>query len=198
MAVLSTSDRGETKYFKGRLGLCFFAVASLFWCGINTSAQTPPINEYQIKAVFLFHFAAFVDWPTNAFPTEDSPMVIGIIGDDPFGAYLDEVVRGEKVNDRALVVQRYRNMDEVKTCHILFISRSGAGRPAQIISQLRDRSILTVGETEDFTRQGGMIRFVVEKNKLRLKINTEAAKTANLTIRSKLLRLAETTAAQKD
>jgi len=125
-------------------------------------------------------------------------MVIGILGDDPFGPFLDETVREEMVNGHPLKVQRFHSVDEIKICHVLFISRAGTGRPEQVLSRLKGRSILTVGDTEDFTKQGGMIRFAVEKNKLRLKINIAAAKAANLTIRSKLLRLADVVASGKD
>src|SRR5204863_5659033 len=105
-------------------------------------------KEYQIKAVFLFNFAQFVDWPANAFPEAQTPLVIGVLGEDPFGSYLDETVRGEKVNNRPLVVRRYRRVDEIKTCHVLFISRSEANRLEQIFSGLKGRNILTVGDCD--------------------------------------------------
>src|SRR6266550_1915909 len=76
----------------------------LLWSGLNLSAQTTPSPEYQVKAVFLFNFAQFVDWPSKAFPEPQTPLVIGVLGEDPFGPYLDETVRGEKVNNRPLAV----------------------------------------------------------------------------------------------
>lgn len=155
-------------------------------------------KEYQIKAVFLFNFAQFVDWPTNAFPEAQTPLVIGVLGEDPFGSYLDETVRGEKVNNRPLIVQRYRRADEIKSCHILFISRSETDRLEAIFNGLKGRNILTVGDYEGFAQRGGMIRFFTEKNKVRLRIGLEAAKAANLTISSKLLRPAEIVAPGKD
>jgi hypothetical protein len=96
------------------------------------------------------------------------------------------------VNDRPLVVQRYHRLGEIKTCHVLFISRTESARLEEILASLKGRSILTVGDTDDFALRGGMIRFVTEKNKIRMRINLEAVKAANLTISSKLLRLAET------
>jgi hypothetical protein len=149
------------------------------------------IREYQIKAVFLFNFAQFVDWPAGAFPQPESPLVIGILGEDPFGAYLDQAVRGETVNHRTLVIQRYRRVEDVAKCQILFISRSEAGHLEQILSALRGQSILTVSDADGFSREGGMIRFATENNKIRLKINLEAARAAGLKISSKLLRPAE-------
>lgn len=143
-----------------------------------------------MKAAFLFNFAQFVEWPTNAFSNPQTPLVIGIIGDDPFGATLDEIVRGENVNGHPLVIQRFRQVEEIKTCHILFINSSEKNRAMEIIGQLKGRSVLTVGDTEGFATNGGMIRFVTEKNKIRFRVNLEAAKAANLTISSKLLKAA--------
>ena len=170
--------------------LCLLALAP--W---EAMAQS---KEYQIKAVFLFNFAQFVDWPTNAFPEAQAPLVIGILGEDPFGSYLDETVRGEKVNNRPLLVQRYRSVDQIKSCHILFISRSEADRLEEIFNGLKGRNILTVGDYDGFAQRGGMVRFVTEKNKVRLRIGLEAAKAAHLTISSKLLRPAEIVAPGKD
>lgn len=159
--------------------------------GRDVPAETTPPPEYQLKAVFLFHFAQFVEWPPDAFPEAHTPLVIGVLGEDPFGVYLDETVRGETVNTRSLVVHRYRGVEEIKTCHILFISRSEAGRLEEILATLKGRNILTVGDMDNFTGRGGMIRFLIEKNKIRLRVNLATTKNANLVISSKLLRPAE-------
>jgi hypothetical protein len=158
---------------------------------LDASAQAGPSREYQVKAVFLFNFAQFVEWPPAAFAGASSPLVIGILGGDPFGAYLDETVRNEKVNNRPLEIQRYHRVDEIKTCHILFISPSEIERYEQISAGLQGRSILTVGDTEGFATRGGMIRFLIEQNRIRLRVNVGTARAAGLTISSKLLRAAE-------
>jgi hypothetical protein len=154
-------------------------------------ARAAPSPEYQVKAVFLFNFAQFVEWPATAFADAQSPMVIGVLGDDPFDSALDEAVRGEIVNRRPLVVRRYRRVADITACHILFVSRSEAARLDEIFAALKGRSLLTVGDTDGFSLRGGMIRFVTENNRTRLRINVEAAKAAQLTISSKLLRPAE-------
>jgi hypothetical protein len=161
-------------------------------------AQSSPDPEYQIKAVFLFNFAHFVEWPASAFPNSQTPLVIGILGEDPFGPYLDETVRGETVNDRPLVVRRYRSVEEVTTCHILFISRREEGRLKSILESLRGRSVLTVSDVDRFARRGGMIRFVTDHHRIRFRINLEAARAAGLTLSSKLLRPAEIVPAGED
>ena len=101
------------------------------------------------------------------------------------------------MDNRPLEVQRYRQVDEIKTCHVLFISRSETAHLEQILAALKDRSILIVGDGDDFVQRGGMIRLATAQNKIRLIISVEAAKAANLTISSKLLRAAEVMTAPK-
>jgi hypothetical protein len=160
-------------------------------------AQVGPPKEYQVKAVFLFNFAQFVEWPAAAFDNVRSPIVIGILGENPFGTYLDETVRGETVEQRPLKVQRYRKVDQIKTCHILFISRSEGGNLKEILAALKDRSILIVGEGEDFVQRGGMIRLATAQSRIKLIINTNAASAAMLTISSQLLRSADLVTAKE-
>lgn len=157
----------------------------------DTLAQTTATPEYQLKAVFLFNFAQFVEWPPSTFPKSDAPLVICILGADPFGDYLDETVRGEIVSGRQLVVRRYQRADEASNCQILFISLDQAGHLPDVIESIKGRSVLTVSDVDHFAGRGGMIRFVTEHNRIRLRINLDAARSANLTISSKLLRPAQ-------
>lgn len=159
---------------------------------LGTAAQDPPPSrEYQVKAVFLFNFAQFVEWPDSAFGAADAPLIIGVLGDDPFGAFLDTTVQGESVNRHPLVVRRFRRVDDIGACHILFVSRNGPDYAAQAVERLKDRAILTVSETATFARSGGMVQFVTDRNRIRLLINLQAAQAADLTLSSKLLRPAE-------
>lgn len=161
-------------------------------------AQSVPSKEYQVKAAFLFNFAQFVEWPTNAFPGPLTPLVIGILGEDPFGTVLDEIVRGETVKGHPLIVERYRQVEEIKRCHILFISESANQRLEGLLTSLKGRRMLTVGDAEGFINQGGMIRFVTEKNHIRFRVSLETAKAAHLTISSKLLKAADIVTPGKD
>ena len=154
----------------------------------GASAQPTASAEYQLKAVFLFNFAQFVEWPARAFRDAKAPLVIGILGEDPFGAYLDDLVSGEKIGDRPLVVHRYNRAEDLNDCHIVFISRSEARNVENIVARLKNRSLLTVSDLDAFARRGGMVRFVMEDGKIRLRINVEAAKACELTISSKILR----------
>ncbi|HKT61784.1 MAG TPA: YfiR family protein [Gemmatimonadales bacterium] len=162
----------------------------------SSPAQSSP--EYQLKAVFLFNFAQFVEWPSSTFPAPDTPLVIGVLGDDPFGPYLDDAIRGESVNGRPLLVRRYRDVRDIDTCHILFVSRREQGHLEQVLDSLKGRSILTVSDADRFASLGGMIRFVTDHNRIRLRINLEAAKAANLTLSSKLLRPAQIVTTGRD
>jgi hypothetical protein len=159
-------------------------------------AATP--QEYQVKAVFLFNFAQFVEWPATAFAGPNAPLVIGVLGEDPFGSALDDTVRGEIINQRPLVVRRFQRIEEVDHCHILFVSRSESKRLETVVAALRGRTILTVGDTEGFALRGVMIRFITEKNRIRLRINLDAARAAALVISSQLLRPAEIVTTPED
>jgi hypothetical protein len=169
----------------------FVTIGAVSVAPSHMSAQRSTVKEYQLKSVFLFNFAQFVDWPAEAFPDATVPLSICVLGDDPFGAFLDETVRGEHVNGRSLVVRRYQQLDDVKNCHILFVSQSEREHLSTILSGLKGRHMLTVSDIATFAVQGGMIRFVTDKNRIRLSINVDAAKAADVTISSKLLRPAE-------
>lgn len=154
--------------------------------------------EYRVKAGFLQKFPQFVEWPARAFHDAQSPIVIGILGDDPFGPFLDETLSDEKIGDRPLVVRRFRRIEDLAECHVLFISRSATGALGEIFARLRERSVLTVGEDESFERAGGMVRIVIQNNKPGLRINRAAAEAQGLMINSKLLGIATLVPPAKD
>ena len=153
----------------------------------NVSAAAAP-TEDQVEAVFVFNFSHFVEWPPDAFDAPTDPFIIGILGNDPFGAHLDQVVQGEQINGHPLRVQRFRSIADIKRCQILFIDRSETGRIGQILTALSGRSTLTVSQADEAAEHGVMIQFATENNRIRLRINVESARAAGLTISSKLLR----------
>lgn len=155
------------------------------------SAYTCFNKEYQIKALFLYNFTQFITWPDKAFQNTESPLIIGILGDDPFGTYLDETVEGEKINGHPLAIRRYNNVKEAEYCHLIFIHKSKGNSIPQIISDLKGKNILTVSDAPDFIYQGGMIRFITVNNKIQFEINPEAIKAEELKVSSKLLSLAK-------
>jgi len=157
---------------------------------VCTASRAAP-SEYQLEAVFLFNFTQFVEWPAQVFEHNDSPLLICVVGEDPFGDYLDNIVRGEIVGGHPLIIQRHRDTDKVAQCHILFFARSEQNTYKSVLQTVKDRSVLTVAGFEGFALSGGIIRFVIVDNKLRLRINLNAMREARLNISSKLLRQAE-------
>jgi hypothetical protein len=191
MAVLTKFLQFPTNFCPRSRSLLFVVFMALLPSAIPDISAAAEPQEYQIKAIFLFNFAQFVQWPAEAFPATDTPLVIGILGEDPFGSYIDEAVQGERINDRPIVIRRFKSVEEVGTCHILYISNSEAGQIDQIMTKVKGRSILTVSDMDEFGHRGGMIRFLIRENRVQLRINVESAKAAGLKISSKLLRPAE-------
>src|SRR5436190_4645336 len=125
MAVLSPTAGGWWRGWRAQV----WALAAWLMLGVGTlGAETTLSNEFQLKAVFLFNFTQFVEWPREAFADPNAPIIIGVLGTDPFGGYLDETVQGEKINGRPLEIRRYRNVAEIGVCHVLFISQSETPR----------------------------------------------------------------------
>jgi hypothetical protein len=164
-------------------------LAAVAW--VSPALPGIPGKEYQVKAVFLYNFTQFVEWPAASFPEAKAPLVVGVLGGDPFKDYLDEVVRGEKAGVHPIVVKHYRKSEEVRDCQVLFVSASDAGLPDSVLAALRTRNILTVSDAEGFCKRGGIVNFVTRNGKIRLLVNLEAAKAAGLTLSSKLLRISE-------
>lgn len=154
-------------------------------------AQAQEPTEYELKAVFLFNFARFVEWPATAFESPEAPLIIGVLGENPFDGRLEEVIKGEAVEGHPLEVRRFNRIEEVDTCHILFLGRAEGATLEGALARLKFRPVLTVGESEQFARTGGMIGFVTERNRIRLRINRGAAEAASLVLSSRLLRPAE-------
>jgi hypothetical protein len=191
MALSKALAYSPSARWRKALAATLSSAIALLLCGVRAPVQSAPAPEYQLKALFLFNFAQFVGWPANAFPDPNAPLVIGVLGQDPFGGYLDDAVRGERANSRQVVVQRYSRVEDIKNCQVLFISRSVSDQLDHIVASLKYRKILTVSDSDNASGRGVVIRLVTEQNKIKLRINVEAAKAANLTISSKLLRLAE-------
>ena len=173
---------------KRRAGLHVWLLVLTLSTAVSGAA---PLSEYRVKAVFLFNFAQFVEWPAGTFKGPETPFVIGVLGQDPFGPALDAVVRGESIDKRPMVIERYTTVSELQNCNILYIGRTAIGDLPQILTALQGRSVLTVSDADTADQTGVMIRLVNQSNRIRLQIDVSAAKARNLTISSKLLRPAE-------
>ena len=148
------------------------------------SAADVPADEYQVKAAFLLNFVKFIEWPAGHRTNE--PISICILGEDPFGATLDQLVSGEILKERRIVVRRLRQWQE--PCEVVFVSQWETGF-LRILSQVKG-GVLTVGESPAFLRHGGMINFVLEDRKVRFDVNLRAVEGASLRVSSRLLSVA--------
>jgi hypothetical protein len=156
--------------------------------GYPVRAADDQPSEYQVKAAFLLNFTKFVEWPATAFADEHSPLAICILGEDPFGNALNQIVKGEAVNGRELAVERIRRAPSPKSCQVLFVAKSEKEVP-RILAGVGP-GVLTVGDQENFLQEGGMVAFVIENRRVRFDIRQSAAGNAMLTISSRLMNVA--------
>jgi len=182
----SASHRVATFGVRGLL-----AGACLLIGGIRTaSAQASSSKEYQVKAACLLNFVQFIEWPAAAFPESSTPITIGVLGEDSFGEILERTFQDESIQGRALVVKRSRQIDDLKRCHLLFISKSEKQRVGEILANLRATSVVTVGEMDEFAQRGGIINFYIDSSKIRFEVNPDAAQPSGIKIGAQLLKRA--------
>lgn len=167
-------------------GALFFLGTPAFADPTSDSAKT---LEYRIKAAFLYNFARFVEWPQqNA--RNGSKLVIGILGEDPFGPLLDETVRGKNAAGRPLEIKRLSSVDNAASCHLVFVSSSQRRHLEKLLAALNGAKVLTVGETPSFLDNGGMINFVIEDERVQIDLNLSTTQAAGLSISYQLIRVA--------
>jgi hypothetical protein len=173
-----------------RRRLALFAALLAAWGGVchSAAAQQPKPEEYQVKAVYLYNFGRFVEWPANLPPQETFD--ICVMGRDPFGSFLDATLAGESINSRKLAAKRIGSGRDAANCKILFISASENGRIKDILAAVEKTAVLTVSDMPGFTSNGGMIQFVLRDNKVRFEVNLTATDKAGLTLSSQLLKVA--------
>jgi len=149
-----------------------------------------PDTKYQVMAAMLIKFAQHVTWPAAAFDAPDSPICIGVFGKDPFGAALEHLSAGTEIGGRKIALRRSAKLDDLKPCHIVFISKSEAVQINRVLEALNHTSAVTVSEIPVFTRRGGIIGFYLANDKVRFEINNRAAIDRSINISSALLRVA--------
>jgi hypothetical protein len=149
------------------------------------------VEEYRVKAAFLFNFAKFVEWPPQIFKTARDPIAICVVGQNLFGEALNEAVSGKTVEGRTFLVRQVSGEQPSAGCQILFVSSSERKRLRVILGEIKADGVLTVGETDNFASEGGIINFKIEAGRVCLQVNVDAAEQAKLHISSKLLSLAQ-------
>lgn len=181
----------RTRARPGRVVAGIVLLAALLPVGLPTFARgEPPVREYAVKAAFLYNFAKFVEWPADAFADPASPLVLCVLGEDPFGDAF-KPLKGKTVNGRPLAIRHAATLDGVGQCHLLFISSSEKPFLSGIISATRGLNVLTVGDMEDFAQDGGIVNLANEENRIGIEVNLEAVQRTRLKISSKLLALAK-------
>lgn len=168
------------------LGVCLVLAG-----GHLPRAQASPSTEYQVKAAFLLNFAKFVEWPAEAFQSEEIPISLCVFRHDPFGSILDEIIKGKTIHNRKVLAQRITEPQGLKLCHLVFVSSREAKLLPSVLNSLRGASALVVGESDNFAAEGGGFQLYLEDNTVHFRANVDALQRARLTVSSKLLALAK-------
>lgn len=174
--------------------LCMSAVlwSAFCWAGSSSERNRPTRTEYEVKAAFLLKLPNFVNWPEGVFVSADAPLVVGILGKDPFGNVIDELAGAARPQGRPVMICRLHTVKEAieKNCHVLFIAPSEKEFIEEIVAGIGNRPILTVGDVPSLATRGIMINFVVINKTVKFEINEKRARDAGLRISSQLLDLA--------
>jgi hypothetical protein len=173
------------------------ALAGALLLAARAALAQPTATEEQLKAAFLVRFPQHVQWPADTFKTDKDPVVIGILGKDPFGPELDAIASKLKGHARQIQPRRLRSVEDAAGCHVLYVSESETPRLPAILNALRGKPVFTVGETEDFIKLGGGLRFWRSGENVALHINNDAARAAGLAINPRLLQLSRDPATGK-
>jgi hypothetical protein len=160
------------------------------WPAVAQPQSSPEYQEYEVKAAFLYNFAKFVEWPAGSFKDAQAPLLIGILGKDPFGEAFD-ALKDKTIEGRRLLIKRFVKAEDLEKCHILFISAAEKNDVSRVLKITTAWNVLTVGDTKGLAESGVVINFILIKNKIRFEINVDAARRAGLKISSQLLKLAK-------
>jgi hypothetical protein len=170
----------------------------LCWACCPAPVLAQAATEDQVKAAYVFNFAKFIQWPTEAFATADAPMNFCVLGRSPVVDELDSSMNGKSVNGHAIVVKHLHGPDEIKGCHLIFLAASAGKQQQKLIQTAKGSTVLLVAETPGFAHAGGTINFIMENGRLIFEVNINAAESAHLKINSKLLALARIVSATEE
>jgi hypothetical protein len=186
--------KGLNKEVRRKAGLWIwrFALIAIILSPALSAVNPPerPISENEVKAAFVFNFARFTEWPGNALPNPDSPIVIGVLGNNGFATMLENIVKGKTIQSHPILVQSMKMPADFSGCHIIFISSYEQRRTGQIAESVREMPILTITETEKNSRSKGLVNLLVEEGKVHFEVDFAGVAKSKLKISSKLLRLA--------
>ena len=177
-------------FFKGIKIIILAVILVTITGALNVFSQSYGYEEYKVKAAFLYKFTKFIEWPANVFKGADDPILLCILGNDPFGDALNSL-NDKTVGGRKIAVKTSSDPESVNGCHIIFVSESEREILSTILKAVKNRHALTVGDMQGFAEAGGVINFFMADNNVRFEINVDAAQREGLTISSQLLKLAK-------
>jgi hypothetical protein len=185
MALLKYIPRSLRVMVTGML-LCY----SLPGWPADSASVREQFPEYDIKAAYLVNFAKYVEWPAEAFPEEDSPLRIGVLGSNPFGDILRELAAKVTLGTRTIAVEQADDPKSLVDCHIVFVARVDEETSPPDLTPFAEHPVLLVGEREGFAKRDGTVNFVKVKENVRFEVNLQRARERELKFSSRLLKLA--------
>ena len=165
-------------------------ICGIFFSAFPGSLHGDSFKSHQVKAVFLYNLTNFVSWPDNSFENRKTQLKICILGEDPFHGLLEKVIEGETVNGRPLTIIKVKALKDLEPCHLLVVSPSMKTKLISIFKAIDNQPVLTVGDFDGFSYQGGMVNLVPKENRIHVEINIDSTRKAGLEISAKLLNLA--------
>jgi hypothetical protein len=172
------------------LAALIFVLCSRLPPTLAAAQELVTVNPYRVEAAFLLNFANYVTWPPHAFGASDTPWHIGVLGPDPFNAFLEHTFRGRQEKGRSFEIFRADRLEALPPCQIVFIAIRDAARRRAILDELKHQPVLTVGEASDFLKEGGIIRFQVG-DRVKMSVNLDQARSASLSIQTKVLEVSD-------
>lgn len=166
----------------------YFILICLFLGKTSLLAQS--YSEAEIKAAFVCNFAKFSQWPSTKFKTDTSSIIIGLVGEEPFGEIIYKIAKSAQVNDRKILVKKIENLSQLSEIHLLYIGKVDAATLTNFLGLSPKNSVLTISELKNFCQMGGIINFSKDKAKYGFEINDKIAQKSKITISAKLLKLA--------
>jgi TonB family protein len=169
--------------------LCAGIVTFALGCVCAASGQT--VDEYEVKAAYLFNFAKLAEWPRQSLPEGSRELVIGVFGgQDEFADALKKIVAGRRVGTHPIAVRHVGSDEDMRSCQIVFFHAAERKRTAAAIAGLAQTGVLLVGEDGSFLQAGGMINLVIEDGKIRFELNNDALDRSEIHFSSRILMLA--------
>ena len=167
------------------LGLVLFCTA----LARGGAGDAPAPKVHELQAAFIYNFTKFIEWPTNSFRDTPAPFVIAVAGNSPCLTALEELARGRKVAGRALVIVPVKSVEAARSAQVVFVP---ATEEKKWLPGGCGPNVLTIGESEWFSKNGGMINLLMEGEKIRFEIDMDKAESAGLKVSAQLQKLAKT------